>query len=137
MVVMSTKSREVKWGGQIMGTEIHARHARQEAQKAAREADRAEACAGSIQMEGYGGPAQSSPTIGQCILGGAPFPEPGSKVMCPYRSLDRCLHTNDRFAPLAAGRAENTRPRASARITLSEVTSPYVCTWDLRCGRPY
>ena len=33
---------------------------------AAREADRAEAYAWSIRMEGYGGPAQPSPTIGQC-----------------------------------------------------------------------
>ncbi len=37
---------------------------------AAREADRAEADAWSIQMEGYGGPAQPSPTIGQCVNGG-------------------------------------------------------------------
>ena len=31
--------------------------------------DRAEAEAWSIQMEGYGGPAQPSPTIGQCLNG--------------------------------------------------------------------
>ena len=67
---MSTKSREVIWGGQIMGAEIHARHARAEAKKAAREADRAEARAWSLRMEGYGGPAQPSPTTGQCIHGG-------------------------------------------------------------------
>src|SRR5260221_8256745 len=67
---MGTKSREVIWGGQIMGAEIHARHAREEAKKAAREADRAEAEAWSVRMEGYGGPAQPSPTIGQCIHGG-------------------------------------------------------------------
>jgi hypothetical protein len=40
---MSTKSREVIWGGQIMGADIRARGAREAAQKAAREADRAEA----------------------------------------------------------------------------------------------
>jgi hypothetical protein len=68
--VMGTKSREVIWGGQIMGAKIHARHAREEATKAAREADRAEAYAWSVQMEGYGGPAQPSPTIGQCLNGG-------------------------------------------------------------------
>ena len=67
---MSTKSREVIWGGQIMGAEIHARHARAEAKKAAREADRAEARAWSLRMEGYGGPAQPSPTLAQCIHGG-------------------------------------------------------------------
>jgi hypothetical protein len=67
---MGTKSREVIWGGQIMGAEIHARHAREEARRAAREADRAEAHAWSLRMEGYGGPAQPSPTIGQCLNGG-------------------------------------------------------------------
>jgi hypothetical protein len=59
---MSTKSRQVIWGGRIIGAEIRAKHAREEAQKAAREADRAEADAWSIRMEGYGGPAQPSPT---------------------------------------------------------------------------
>jgi hypothetical protein len=67
---MSTKSREVIWGGQIMGADIRAKNAREAAQKAAREADRAEAHAWSLRMEGYGGPAQPSPTIGQCISGG-------------------------------------------------------------------
>lgn len=67
---MSTKSREVIWGGQIMGADIHAKGARGAAQKAAREADRAEAYAWSIRMEGSGGPAQPSPTIAQCLHGG-------------------------------------------------------------------
>jgi hypothetical protein len=70
MPAMGTKSREVIWGGQIMGAKIRARHARDEATKAAREADRAEAYAWSVQMEGYGGPAQPSPTIAQCLNGG-------------------------------------------------------------------
>jgi hypothetical protein len=60
MAAMGTKSREVIWGGQIMGAKIHARHAREEAKKAAREADRAAAFAWSVQMDGYGGPAQPS-----------------------------------------------------------------------------
>ena len=53
-----------------MGAEIRAKHAREDAKKAAREADRAEAEAWSIRMEGYGGPAQPSPTINQSIRGG-------------------------------------------------------------------
>jgi hypothetical protein len=40
-----------------------------QAAEAAREADRADA-AWSLQMEAYGGPAQPSPTIGQCFEGG-------------------------------------------------------------------
>jgi hypothetical protein len=40
---MSTKKREVIWGGRIMGAKMRADPARQEARKAVREADRAEA----------------------------------------------------------------------------------------------
>jgi len=67
---MSTKKREVVWGGRIMGAEIRAHGAREVAQRAVRDADRAEAEAWSLRMEGYGGPAQPSPTIGQCLNGG-------------------------------------------------------------------
>ena len=84
---MGTKSREVIWGGQIMVAETHARHAREEARKAAREADRAEARAWSLRMEGYGGPAQPSPTISQCISGGLGWLE----VECNRVKLRRVL----------------------------------------------
>jgi hypothetical protein len=67
---MGTKSREVIYGGQIIGAKIRADGARQAARKAVREADRAAAELWSIQMEAYGGPAQPSPTIGQCLNGG-------------------------------------------------------------------
>jgi len=67
---MSTKSREVIWGGSIMGADIRAMGAREAARKAVQEADRAEAEACSIRMEGYGGPAQPCPTIAQCLNGG-------------------------------------------------------------------
>src|SRR4051795_8747602 len=67
---MNTKSREVIWGSRIMGARMRAEAAREAAKKAAREADRAEAEAWSVRMEGYGGPAQPSPPIGQCIHGG-------------------------------------------------------------------
>jgi hypothetical protein len=67
---MGTKSREVIWGSQVRGAKMSAEHARQRAREAAREADRAEAYAWSVRMEGFGGPAQPSPTIGQCLNGG-------------------------------------------------------------------
>jgi len=67
---MSTKSRQTIYGGRIIGAKIRAESARKRAVEAAREADRAEAEAWSIQMEAYGGPAQPSPTIGQCLNGG-------------------------------------------------------------------
>src|ERR1700732_2815544 len=67
---MSTRSRQTIYGGAIMGAKIRAECAKQAAKKAIREADRAEAEAWSIRMEGFGGPAQPSPTIGQCLNGG-------------------------------------------------------------------
>src|SRR5277367_3207593 len=67
---MSTKSRQTIYGGRIMGADIRAQGAREAAKQAIRDADRAEAEAWSIRMEGYGGPAQPSPTIGQCLNGG-------------------------------------------------------------------
>jgi hypothetical protein len=67
---MSTKSREVIYGSRIRGAKIRAEGAGERAKQAVRAADRAEAEAWSIRMEGYGGPAQPSPTIGQCLNGG-------------------------------------------------------------------
>jgi hypothetical protein len=51
---MSTKTREVIWGGRIMGAKTRAETVRQEARKAARAADRAEAEAWSLRLDGYG-----------------------------------------------------------------------------------
>src|SRR5438132_9541451 len=67
---MSTKSRRTIYGSRISGAKIRAEGARLAARKAIRDADRAEAEAWSIRMEGYGGPAQPAPTIAQCLNGG-------------------------------------------------------------------
>jgi hypothetical protein len=67
---MGSKSREVIFGSTLRLRKSQAAAARQRAIAAAREADRAEALAWSIRMEGFGGPAQPSPTIGQCLNGG-------------------------------------------------------------------
>jgi hypothetical protein len=66
----STKSREVIWGDRVRATKLNAEGARQRATEGAREADCGEAHAWSLRMEGYGGPAQPSPTIAQCLNGG-------------------------------------------------------------------
>jgi hypothetical protein len=67
---MGSRSRQSAFRGRLIGAEIRAQSAREAAAKAIREADRAEAEAWSIRMEGYGGPAQPSPTIAQCLNGG-------------------------------------------------------------------
>lgn len=66
----STKSREVIWGSRVSAAKINAEQARRRATEAVREADSAEAHAWSLRMEGFGGPAQPSPTIAQCLNGG-------------------------------------------------------------------
>jgi hypothetical protein len=53
---MSNKSREVIFGSRIRGAKIRAEGAREEAVRAVRAADRAEAEAWSIRMEGTAGP---------------------------------------------------------------------------------
>lgn len=58
---MSTKKREVIWGDRIMGANMRAETARQEARKVLCAADRAEAEAWSVLMEGYGGPGATVP----------------------------------------------------------------------------
>src|SRR5246500_4912550 len=68
---MGLRSRHSAFHGRLIGAKIRAQTAREQAAKAAREADRAEAEAWSIRMEGFGGPAQPSPTIAQCLNGGA------------------------------------------------------------------
>src|SRR6202030_177505 len=45
-------------------------HAREQAREAVRKADAAECLLWSEQMEGFGGSAQPSPTIAQCLNGG-------------------------------------------------------------------
>jgi hypothetical protein len=101
---MGTKSREVIWSSQISGAKIRAEGAREPAQLAIREADRAEAEAWSVRMEGYSGPAQPSPTIGQCLNGGVGWLE----VECNLRPGQVC-----RSAP-SAGRG--IRRSGSSRL---------------------
>jgi hypothetical protein len=50
------------------------------AREASRAADAAECLLWSEQMEGFGGPTQPSPTIGQCLNG-------GYRLLCPEGSL--------------------------------------------------
>src|SRR3981189_3295509 len=75
---MGGKSRRRLFCDRVMGAKVRAQHAREQATKAAREVDAAECLLWSEQMEGFGGPAQPSPTIAQCLNGGYGWLE----VMC-------------------------------------------------------
>jgi ribosomal protein L44E len=96
-------------GGRIMGAEIHARHAREEARKAVREADRAEARAWSMRMEGYGGPAQPSPTIGQCLDGGLGWLEVECNRCKTRASLPHGAIRHPRDTPIQRARARSRK----------------------------
>ena len=75
---MGGRSRQRIFGDRVRGVRINAQHAREQARRAIREADAAECLLWSEQMEGFGGPAQPSPTIAQCLNGGYGWLE----VMC-------------------------------------------------------
>ena len=68
---MSTKSRKVIWGSRIRGAKIRmpSRRGKPPAKPFARPTA-PRAATWSVRMEGYGGPAQPAPTIGQCLNGG-------------------------------------------------------------------
>jgi hypothetical protein len=95
---MSTKSRQVLFGPRVAGARARAACARRAAQEAQRAADRAEAEEWSLRMEGLGGPAQPSPTIGQCINGGYGFIEVRchrcrTRASLPLAAIRRPRHT--------------------------------------------
>jgi hypothetical protein len=67
---MTGRNRQRILGDRVKGARIGAQHARQRVRQAIREADAAECLLWSEQMEAYGGPAQPSPTIAQCLNAG-------------------------------------------------------------------
>src|SRR5258708_7030121 len=67
---MGGPTRQRIFSDRVIGARISAVNARERAKQAARGADAAECLLWSEQMEGFGGPAQPSPTIAQCLNGG-------------------------------------------------------------------
>ena len=67
---MTGRNRQRILGERVKGARIGAQHARERVRQAIREADAAECLLWSEQMEAYGGPAQPSPTIAQCLNAG-------------------------------------------------------------------
>lgn len=72
---MGGKSRNRIFGDRVSAAKSHARFAREQAWEALKKADAALCLWWSETMEGFGGPAQPSPTIGQCLNGGYGFLE--------------------------------------------------------------
>jgi hypothetical protein len=66
---MGGPSRRRIFGDRVRGAKISSVRAREQAREAVRKADAAECLLWSEQMEGFGGPAQPSPTIAQCLNG--------------------------------------------------------------------
>ena len=72
---MGGPSRDRIFGDRIRAAKIGIESARRKAREAAIEEDAAACQLWSATMEGYGGPAQPSPTIAQCLNGGYWFLE--------------------------------------------------------------
>jgi hypothetical protein len=72
---MGGKNRDRLWGDRLRSARLHADEARRQAERAKLAADAAACELWSAQMEGFGGPAQPSPTIGQAIDAGYGFLE--------------------------------------------------------------
>ena len=109
MAAMSTKSRQVIYGGRIIGAKIRAEGAQEAAQKAVREADRAAAELWSIQMEAYGdrrSPRQRSRNASTAAMAG-------------YRSNAIAVKSRQAFRSMLSGdhathRSGNLRRRLNA-----------------------
>src|SRR5437879_3383784 len=114
---MSTKSRQTIYGGAIIGAEILAEGAREAAKKAIREADRTEAEAWSIRMEG---PPDSDQTAD--IAGG------------PFRANKRLVHRSEehRYSITSSAIASTPggmfRPSALAALRLITSSNLVGCT---------
>jgi hypothetical protein len=108
--VITSHEREVIFGARIMGAKIRAEHA-SETTKGQRDADRAEAELWSLRLQAYGGPAQPSPTIGQCLNGGLGWPEVECNP-CKARAslpLDAIRRPRDNVAAHQSELASGTR----------------------------
>src|SRR3954468_20313611 len=133
---MGSRSRQTAFQGRLIGAKIRARSARELAAKAIREADRAEAEAWSIRMEGYGGPAQPAPTIAQCLNGGLAWLEVECKRCKTRASLPLDAIHRPRGTPIwkleAALKCRSCRtPRYSPSVRMIKLTeerelAPYV-----------
>jgi hypothetical protein len=135
---MGGKSRRRLFGDRVMGARARAQHAREQATNAAREADAAECLLWSEQMEGFGGPAQSSPTMGQCLNGGYGWLEVQCKRCETRASLPLDAIRRPRETPVwkleSALRCRScATPRYRApvhmiRLTKQQSIAPYVWT---------
>jgi hypothetical protein len=135
---MGGKSRRLTFGDRVRGAKVHAQHAREQATKAAREADAAECLLWSEQMEGFGGPAQPSPTLAQCLNGGYGWLE----VMCkrcetraslPLDAIRRPRDTpiwklESAFRCRYCGTPRYRAPVHMIRLTKEQMIAPYVWT---------
>src|SRR5882757_4369652 len=143
---MSTRSRQSIFGSRLRGARIRADGAREEAKKAIREADRAEAEAWSIRMEGYGGPAQPSPTIAQCLNGGLGWLEVECNRCKTRASLPLDAIRRPRDTPIwkleaalkcrSCKKARYAPPVHMIKLTATQEITPYQWVLRKRRGTP-
>jgi hypothetical protein len=134
---MSSKSRRVIYGGQIIGAKIRAESARKRAAEATCEADRGEAEAWSIQMEGYGGHSRPRP-LGSVSMAGTPGLRSNATAVrlapaSPWMrsGVRAALRSGNLRRRLNAGRAKKGRyapPVHMIKFTQGREITPYLWT---------
>lgn len=135
---MGTKSREVIFGGRHRHWKMQVESTREKARAAVKEAHRALAEEWSVRMEGFGGPAQPSPTIAQCLSGGLAWLEVEcmrchTRASLPLQHIRRPRDTPvwKLEASLRCRACATPRRKAPARmvkLTERQEISPY--KWD-------
>ncbi|UGX92923.1 hypothetical protein G6321_00046090 [Bradyrhizobium barranii subsp. barranii] len=132
---MGGRSRHSIFSGRIIAVKVAAEHAAREAVKAIRERDRTACLLWSEQMEGFGGPAQPSPTIAQCLSGGYGWLEimckrcettasiPLDAIRRPRETPIRKLETS--FRCRSCGTSRHRPPVRLIRLAMERSVRPY------------
>jgi hypothetical protein len=131
---MGGPSRRRIFGDRVSGAKISAQHARERAKEAVREADAAECLLWSEQMEGFGGPAQPSPTIAQCLNGGYGWLEVQCKRCETRASIPLDAIRRPRDTPI--WKLEAALKCGSVVVSPEMITSFFRWPWSLgRCDQ--
>jgi hypothetical protein len=136
---MGGPTKQRIFGDRVRGARIDAVHARERAKEAVRAADAAECLLWSEQMEGFGGPAQPSPTIAQCLNGGYGWLEVQchrcqTRASLPLEAIRRPRNTpiwklETSFRCRSCGTPRYRPPVRMIKLTQERGISPYAWTY--------
>ena len=136
---MGGKSRQRLFGDRVRGAKVGARNTpAHRPRKRKAQTDAAECLLWSEQMEGFGGPAQPSPTLAQCLNGGYGWLEVMCKRCETRASIPLDAIRRPRDTPIwklesalrcrSCGTPRYRAPVHMIRLTREQSIAPYVWT---------